>query len=484
MRNLKRFLALGLAAAMTLSVAACGDSSSSSGSNNGTQAGTEANGENPTGGSQGNTGDKREILIGSWWVQYYDSTHTSLEDDPSYTGDLAAELKFENVKKIEDKYNVTFKWVNLTYEGTKESINNSILAGAPDCDIYLVDTGMAIPAQVNGLATDMKEDLSADSDLLSDQILNKYMDLGDGKACIIKRVEAQSVVEATYPLAFNKQMLEANNLEDPRELYEKGEWTWDKFKEYLKVLTQDTDGDGAVDQYGFAGYPPETFEALMFSNGTNIAATGTENLSSSEVAQALQMVQDLFLNDKCAFPYENDADKMRNKYRDGNIAFWPSACWIAANNKDYDVSSPETNLQFDTVYCRWPVGPSGNQETNYAKNLTSGEFYIIPAGVKDPELVYNVLLSMWNWFDNDTSIRDSKETLSWWYGSTAKEETLQVENFDVMFDMGSRDVMDLWQSFGFDYDFDSLIAGEMTPAQFQETFKQQVQDGLDAIYKN
>ena len=420
MRNLKRFLALGLAAAMTLSVAACGDSSSSgSSSDKGTQAGTQANGENPTGGSQGNTGDKREILIGSWWVQYYDSTHTSLEDDPSYTGDLAAELKFENVKKIEDKYNVTFKWVNLTYEGTKESINNSILAGAPDCDIYLVDTGMAIPAQVNGLATDMKEVLPADSDLLSDQILNKYMDLGDGKACIIKRVEAQSVVEATYPLAFNKQMLEANNLEDPRELYKRGEWTWDKFKDYLKVLTQDTDGDGAIDQYGFAGYPPETFEALMFSNGTNIAATGTENLSSSEVAEALQMLQDLFLNDKCAFPYENDTDKMRNKYRDGNIAFWPSACWISANNKDYDVASPETNLQFDTVYCRWPVGPSGNPETNYAKNLTAGEFYIIPAGVKDPELVYNVLLSMWNWFDNDTSIRDCKETLSWWYGSTA-----------------------------------------------------------------
>lgn len=484
MKNLKKFLALGLAAAMAVSVAACGNSSSSSSDNKGTQGEkkTENVGDKETQGGN-NEGKAREILIGSWWVQYYDSTHTSVEDDPSYTGDLAAELKFENVKKIEEKYNVTFKWVNLTYEGTKESINNSILAGSPDCDIYLVDTGMAIPAQVNGLAMDMKEVLPADSDLLSDQILNKYMDLGDGKACIIKRVEAQSVVEATYPLAFNKQILEAANLEDPRELYKRGEWTWDKFKEYLRVLTKDTDGDGAVDQYGFAGYPPETFEALMLSNGANIAATDKENLSSSEVGQALQMTQDLFYNDGCAFPYENDTDKMRNKYRDGNIAFWPSACWIAANNKDYDVSTPDKNLQFDTVYCRWPVGPSGNQETNYAKNLTSGEFYIIPAGVENPELVYNVLLSMWDWFDGDTTIRDSKETLSWWYGSIAKDETLQVENFDMMFEMGSRDVLDLWQSFGFNYDFDSLIAGTMTPAQFQETFKQQVQDGLDAVYK-
>ncbi len=158
MKNLKKFLALGLAAAMAVSVAACGNSSSSSSDNKGTQGEkkTEDVGTNETQGGN-NEGKAREILIGSWWVQYYDSTHTSVEDDPSYTGDLAAELKFENVKKIEEKYNVTFKWVNLTYEGTKESINNSILAGSPDCDIYLVDTGMAIPAQVNGLAMDMKE---------------------------------------------------------------------------------------------------------------------------------------------------------------------------------------------------------------------------------------------------------------------------------------------------------------------------------------
>lgn len=477
MKNLKRFLALGLAAAMAISVTACGNSTSNTGSgNDGTQAQTQGGGDKE--------GKTREILIGSWWVQYYDSTHSSVEDDPNYSGDLAADLKFANVKKIEEKYNVTFKWVNLTYEGTKESINNSILAGAPDCDIYLVDMGMAIPAQVNGLATDLKEVLPADSDVLSDQIINKYMDFGDGKACILKRVEAQTTVEATYPLAFNKQLLEAANLEDPRELYKNGEWTWDKFKEYLKTLTKDTDGDGAIDQWGFAGYPPETFEALMFSNGANIAATDKEQLSSSEVAQALQMLQDLFYNDGCAYPYENDTDKMRSRYHDGDIAFWPSAAWIAAGNGDYDGNQADKNVQFDTVYVQWPVGPSGNQETNYHKNLTAGEFYIIPAGVRDPELVYNVLFDMWNWYDGDTSIRDDKETLWWWYGSTAKDETLQVENFNVMFEMGSRDVIDLWQSFGFNYDFDSLIAGDMTPAQFQETFKQQVQDGLDAIYKN
>ena len=46
-----------------------------------------------------------------------------------------------------------------------------------------------------------------------------------------------------------------------------------------------------------------------------------------------------------------------------------------------------------------------------------------------------------------------------------------------------------WLSLGVDYGTDAgnglqlIIKGEMTPAQFQETFKQQVQDGLDAYFK-
>ena len=110
-----------------------------------------------------------------------------------------------------------------------------------------------------------------------------YLDMGDGKACIFRQVIGEDTVAATYPLAYNKQMLEDNNLEDPRELYKRGEWTWDKFIEYCQVLTQDTDGDGQIDQYGYCGYEFETFEQLMMSNGGSIASGKTEKLTSPEV---------------------------------------------------------------------------------------------------------------------------------------------------------------------------------------------------------
>lgn len=486
MKNLKKFLALGLAAAMTLSMAACGKGGTTAGGNNGAPA----------------TND--DISIGTWWVQYYDSTQAK-EDAPDWQsnqdaeGDSAetletkafnrniCELKFANVDKIEQKYGVTFHWDNLTFPGVKESINTSILAGSPDCDIYLVDAGMALPAQMNGLALDLKTVLPEDADVFNEQKIMSYLDMGDGKVCILMRQEAQKQVEATYPLGFNMQMLADNNLEDPRDLYERGEWTWDKFIEYCKVLTQDTDGDGQIDQYGYCGYENETLEQLMMSNGANIASGQTETLSSAGVAEALQMMSDMYNVYNVCYPYDFDgtpSDSMRNQYTQGNIGFFPIAAWIASGNGDYDYGgSTGTTLPFDTAYVRWPVGPSGNKDTNAGKNLTSGEFYIIPAGVVEPEKVYNVLYDMWNWFDGDTSIRDDKKALNWWYGVTAKTEELQNANFDVMKDCGANTTFDLWNSMGFTYDLQSLIKGETTPAQFQETYKQQVQDGLDAFYK-
>ncbi len=160
-----------------------------------------------------------------------------------------------------------------------------------------------------------------------------------------------------------------------------------------------------------------------------------------------------------------------------------SAAWIAADKADYDYNGANgSTLSFDTVYVQWPVGPSGNADTNAGK-VSAGEYYIIPAGVKDPETVYHVLYDMWNWYDGDTAVRDDEETLFWWYAVTAKDEELQDENFDVMFDVGSRETFELWNSIGISYDFMSLLKGEVTPAQFQKTYKNQVQDALD-IYFN
>lgn len=441
-------------------------------------------------------GSERVITIGTTWDLYWDSFDGSIEDNPYYSGTTADEMMFAKVKQIEDKWNVKFEYINLTYAGAKESINTSVLAGTPDVDVYMLDLALAAPAAANGYVTDLRDVLPANNAVIqgTDAVLS-YIDTGSGAVQLLCANNAENMVGSTMPLGFNLQMIEDANLEDPRDLVERGEWTWEKFREYCKVLTKDTDGDGNIDVYGFGGWPGDYFMNFVMSNGTNVAATATENLSSPEVGEVLQFIQDLNLVDKVMYPIpeENGWDVCRCLYRDGKVAFTPIAAWIMDSNKDYAFQSPDSpTLDFDMVFIPWPVGPHGNAETN-AQKVTANSCYVIPVGVEDPELVYNVLYDLLNWYNYDPNsedggaaalaIRDDPETLGWWYGVTAKDIDLQDYNFEVMMEMGRHQMLDNYSNLGSDAELPlrEFLNGDYTTAQLQETYRQTIQDAIDGI---
>jgi hypothetical protein len=456
---------------MAAGLTACGGSTETAST---ASTGTEKTTESTTAESTGTTaksGEKRTIKIGTWYDHYYDSTNTDIHDDPSVADEELAQQHFDVVKEVEDKYNVEIEFVNLTYTGIQESINTSILAGQPDCDIYEVDLSFGIGAALNGYATNLEDILPSDSDIFNDQMVFSQVDIGlDDGVYLFQSNSAEMVLANTYMLAFNKQMLDEAGLEDPNELYARGEWTWDKWREYLLALTQDTDGDGVTDVYGYGSRYDFLLYNLLMSNGTTIASSDTENLSSPEVTEVLDFIYNLYNVDHVANPWNaDDWDYNQNCYMDGRVAFWIDAAWISSANED-------ANLEFDVVWCPWPIGPSGDEATNKFKNVSSGNAWMIPAGVEDPELVYNVFYDWQNWYHGDTDLRDGD--LTWWEDCAITEE-----NYEVMEYMGQRGAFDLWNSLGLEWDWTQLLTGEMTAAQFQETYKQNVQDALDVFYK-
>lgn len=464
MINLKKILAVGLSLAMVASLVACGDTGTGNSEGNSQVSGSENSGNT-------NKGEKRVIKIGTWYDHYYDSTHTGIYDDPSVSDEELAQAHFDIVAEIEERYNVEIEFVNLTYTGIQESISTSILAGTPDCDIYEVDLSFGIAAALNGYALDLESILPEDSDIFTDEMVFKSIDIGlDKGTYLFQQNSAESVLYNTYMLAYNKQMLDDAGLEDPNALYERGEWTWEKWREYMLKLTQDTNGDGTIDVYGYGSRWDFLVYNLLMSNGTTIASTDTENLSSPEVAEVLDFIYNMYNVDKVAKPWDaEDFDANQNAYMNGEVAFYIDAAWISSANA-------ANTLDFDIVWCPWPIGPSGNQETNALKNVSSGNAWMVPAGVKDPELVYNVFYDWSNWFKGDTEYRDGD--LTWWEDCAITEE-----NYEVMQYLGSRGGFDLWNSLGLDWDWSTILYGTMTPAQFQETYKQNVQDALDSYYK-
>lgn len=206
------------------------------------------------------------------------------------------------------------------------------------------------------------------------------------------------------------------------------------------------------------------------SNGTTIASSDTENLSSPEVGECLDFIYNMYNVDHVANPWNaDDFNYNQNAYMDGRVAFWIDAAWISSANN-------EAGLEFDVVWCPWPIGPSGDESTNKFKNVSSGNAWMIPTGVENPELVYNVFYDWQNWYHDDVDLRDND--LTWWEDCAMTEE-----NYAVMEYMGARGAFDLWNALGLEWDWSQLLNGEMTAAQFQETYKQNVQDALDSFFK-
>lgn len=58
------------------------------------------------------------------------------------------------------------------------------------------------------------------------------------------------VVNQPYIIAYVESAFKDAGLQTPAELYENGQWTWDKFLEYVDFFTKDTDKDGKIDQWG------------------------------------------------------------------------------------------------------------------------------------------------------------------------------------------------------------------------------------------
>ena len=384
MKKLKKFLALGLSTAMMLSMTACGgNSGNNSSSNTGNDSKTEASDNKDNEGSSGDnkdntvaaSGEKRIIKIGTWYDHYYTSDHTKLEDNPDVTNQETAQMQLDNIRAIEEKYNVELHFVNLTWDGTIESINTSIMAGQPDCDIYEVDIQFGVPAAFNGYAAALEDVLPAEADVLSGQTILKPLDIGTDKSYLFKTVTKENQLGG-YPLGFNMDMINEAGLENPQDLYDRGEWTWDKFKEYCVALTKDTDGDGVTDVYGYGGWWTNMVANLLMSNGATIAAGETETLSSAATGEVLNYINTLYNVEKCARPWnEDDWDSNNAAYKNGETCFFIAPAWTI---------TPE-ELNFELGIVPWPVGPSGNKDTNNGMAL-AGNAYMIANGVEDAEI--------------------------------------------------------------------------------------------------
>ena len=94
---------------------------------------------------------------------------------------------------------------------------------------------------------------------------------------------------------YNKSMFDEAGETYPTELFDKGEWDWNKMLELAETLTIDSNRDGTPEQYGLAN---EEQEHILYTTGKHFVTfmpdgTARNNIQSPEVARAVAYNQKL-----------------------------------------------------------------------------------------------------------------------------------------------------------------------------------------------
>jgi hypothetical protein len=416
----------------------------------------------PAPGPPAATGDTRTITIGTWFDMYYTSQHDDVYDNPRVTDILIAEMELENMRAIEEHYDVRLEYVNLTWNGIQESITTSIMAGRPDVDVYLTDLQFGIPAVLSQLAISLESMGLAGSDAFTDKIVMKSLNLGQDETFLFRSSLLSSI--SVYPMAFNMDMILEHNLENPQDLWDRGEWTWDVWRQYLVTLTDPTRGI-----YGWSGYWTNMLHGLLHSNGTTIASGPTTTVNSSPTIDVFDLIYTIYNLERTARPWDDSTWEVNNNmYAQGLSGFWVTADWIMG-----EFGGGE--LPFEIGVVPWPIGNNGNKETN-THGPVGGNWYMIPRGVENPRLVYDVIFDWLNWYDYD---RELAEDLEW-----SQNQFITERNFNYALMMELNTGFDIWESMNLGDGFSMLeiMNGETTASSYAESVRPLIQDALDNFF--
>ncbi|GHU74729.1 hypothetical protein AGMMS49992_17060 [Clostridia bacterium] len=386
-------------------------------------------------------------------------------DDPAIANYDQAIARYNAYQEAAARYNAEIHFDSTNMAGATQSLSNSAMAATPDYDFYYNDMQVAIPAALSGYAVALESFIPADDDIWTDQSVLTPIKLPGQDATYL--FKPSGINFGAFTLGYNKTLLDAKGLADPQELYAKGQWTWEAWRQMLLALTEDTDGDGAIDVYGYSGFWTWFLEGMLMSNAAAIAGGPTQTLDSPQTIEVLEFVNTIYNVDKTAMPWNDDWGS-NNQFKNGNIGFFIACSWIL--NDDPNAAG------YDLRVVPFPCGPSGDPATNKGVNLT-GNVFLIPKNCDDPYRVYMMLKDTIDWFQGDVDLRDGD--LDWLADQLEGEE-----NMEITLDMSSRLNFDIWNSIneGGTFSIVPMTRGEQTPAQVSEAYKNFYQAQLDAYF--
>jgi hypothetical protein len=422
----------------------------------------------------------RPIEVGIWWNpdSIYDSNRIEITAEEA--NPIAGQMRVDNMRAIEQRYNISLRFLDMTYGGAQESISTSIMAGSPDVDVYCMDLNFGIPFVMAGYCLPISSYAAPDSGIYTDQIVFTPLNVCDLPEDYLLRVSPPVDYNQISMLGFNWDRLQEFNQPNPQDLWDNDQWTWDSWLNIMRAVT-----DFSRQYYGWGGDHVRLLRNMLISNGTGIALTDTQGLTDGKTLEVLDFIYSMYNTESVARPWDPDAEYWDNNlWQSGQQAFFTWYPWLAQRNgitRGFGTEN-DPDCPYIIRLVPWPIGPSGSKATNNTVNM-SGNVFMIPTGTRDADIVYDVFYDYHNWYDYNLDLRNEAAL---WVEDLFGDDIRGLDY--VLNHMSSRPQFDMWDFLGVrnadgdGFGIGGLIDGSSMPSQLTEQWRQVMQDYIDVAF--
>ena len=281
-------------------------------------------------------------------------------------GDGLSDTEKERNAYIEEKTGMKIRYIKIAYGQMDMKYVLDISAdNAPDL-LYLTDERFPryIVQQIGQPLDDYAEKYLGADDEWWKLVKEKSPFKWQGK------VYGGSTGPAPYLLWYNKTMFEENDVKTPLEYLEEGNWNWDALAACGKALTADTDGDGALDRFGFQSWKVEN---MIINNGGNFFDFQSDGkilatVDDQKVLNALEYIQQSGYKDK----WMRISGDWVKDFVSERLAMTVETTWFR--------NDPASDVKFEVDFVPLPAGPDNSDGALHGYAASFG----ICRGAKNP----------------------------------------------------------------------------------------------------
>ena len=332
-----------------------------------------------------------EIVIRDWYTS----------DEMLEPGNEYEEARDEWREWAQETYNFKIKQVAISdWASTPQDFVDYCTSGGDDTNYVFIlrDDPAITSAMASGLMYDLSTLDCLDFSKEKFQLNKLHEQYSKGNSIYAMFA---GVSEPRTGVYFNKKVLQDAGI-DPESIYDMqadGTWTWDKFDELMGKCQRDTDNDGTDDVYGLTLNESNMTNVAVFSNGGSYVGKDDKgyfyNLEAPETVEALEWVVEMFDKYDQHDPGGAEWDYYKEEFLNGSVAFMV---------EDEYAGTPGNflaDMQDEVGFVMFPKGPKKNEYINIWSNNPAA----IP-GCYDADRAWKIAFA-WNLYTDEPAGYDA-----------------------------------------------------------------------------